>query len=229
MQAFLSQPEFRQWDLEYHDDWQDYDKYLTTPAEDVKPWDRYPSWYAFCDEHGADPDWRSFPNIRGPKEQAYLEVGLEASRKRMAAKRSKKESKKYMDYGNRYLMAAELADSLGDTSTAQYLRDRHKVYEGQLYPDVDVASMYFETFHAEKFPVRAHKNWGEGLNMAAEQFFARRAAEALEDTHEEYVYRKANDLLEKEDFKHMQIIGGRYLAYILEGRKLNGEPEDLNF
>lgn len=229
MKTFLLRPEFRRWDLEYHDHWQDYDKFLKKPAKDARPWDRYPDWYTFCDTHGLHPDCRSLPNIRGKKEHRYLEAGMEASRKRMKAKSRKKEIKKYLDYGNRDLMAYQLAAELGDTSTAQYLGDRRHVYKGQLYPDVEDISMYFEIFHNQKFPVRANKNWGEGLNMAADQFFARQAATVLMDTHEEYLYRKVNDLLEKEDLDYMRIIADRYREYILEGRKLNGEPEDLKF
>ena len=145
------------------------------------------------------------------------------------AETPKKETKKSLHYNDKDLMAAELADLLGDTTTAQYIRDKYDCRKGQLYPDVDVALMYFEAFHNEEFPVQANENWGESLVMAADQFFARRAAAALEETHEEYLYRKANDLLEKEEDNFYQRIAERFRERIMEGRMKKGEPGDLNF
>ena len=141
----------------------------------------------------------------------------------------KEETKKSLHYNDRELMAAELADLLGDTTTAQYIRDKYDARKGQLYPDIDVALMYFEAFHTEEFPVQAHENWGESLVMAADQFFARRAAAVLEETHEEYLYRKTNNLLEKEKDNYLGGIADRYREVILKGRMKKGEPRDLNF
>ena len=229
MKGFLLQPAFRRWDLEEHQHWQAYDEYLTRPDKDTNLRMDYPKWFAYCDAHGTDPDWRSLPNIRGQKEDAYIKAARDANKTQGAVEPPKEETKKSMDYNDREVMAAELADVLGDTTTAQYIRDRYDARKGQLYPDVDVALMYFEAFHTEVFPVQAHENWGEALNLAADQFFARRAAAALEETHEEYLYRKTNNLLEKEKDNYLGGIADRYREVILKGRMKKGEPRDLNF
>ncbi len=229
MKAFLLQPAFSRWDLDQLENWQDYDQYLTGPDKDTNLGVDYPSWFAYCDGHGTDPDWRSLPDIRGQKEHAYMNAARSTRTTQRAADTPKEETKKSLDYDDRELMAAELADLLEDTTTAQYIRDKYDARKGQTYPDVDVALMYFEAFHTEEFPVQAHENWGEGLNLAADQFFARRAAEVLEETHEEYLYRKANNLLEKEEHNYFRRIADKYGEFIMEGRMKKGEPKDLNF
>lgn len=229
MKAFLLQPAFRRWDLELHDNWQNYEKYVEPADKDISLRTDYPSWFAYCDAHGTDPDWCSLPDIRGQKEQAYMKAARDSKKTSKAADAPKEETKKSLHYNDKDLMAAELADLLGDTTTAQYIRDKYDCRKGQLYPDVDVAQMYFEAFHTEEFPVQANENWGEGLVMASDQFFARRAAAALEETHEEYLYRKANDLLEKEEDNYFQRIAERFREVIMEGRMKKGESRDLNF
>jgi hypothetical protein len=215
--------------LEIYDNWQDYEDYVIEPDEDINLKMDYPHWFAHCDAHGTDPEWRSLPDIRGLKEQAYMKAARDSRTAHKVAETPKKETKKSLHYNDKDLMAAELADLLGDTTTAQYIRDKYDARKGQLYPDVDVALMYFEAFHTEVIPVQAHENWGEGLNLAADQFFARRAAAVLEETHEEYLYRKANDLLEEEEHNFYRRISDRYREIILKGRMKKGEPGDLNF
>jgi hypothetical protein len=158
-----------------------------------------------------------------------MKAARDSKKTSKAADAPKKETKKSLHYNDKDLMAAELADLLGDTTTAQYIRDKYDCIKGQLYPDVDVALMYFEAFHTEEFPVQANENWGEGLVMAADQLFARRAAAVLEETHEEYLYRKANDLLEEEEHNFYRRISDRYREIILKERTKKGEPGDFNF
>ena len=229
MKDFLLQPTFSRRDLEIYDNWQNYEDYVIEPDEDINLKMDYPSWFAYCDANGTDPDWRSFPDIRGQKEHAYMNAARDTKKTHKVAETPKKETKKSLHYDDKELMAAELADLLGDTTTAQYIRDKYDARKGQLYPDIDVALMYFEAFHTEEFPVQAHENWGESLVMAADQFFARRAAAVLEETHEEYIYRKANDLLEKEEHNYFRLITDRYREIILKGRIKKGEPGDFNF
>lgn len=229
MKGFLLQPAFSRRDLERVDNWQAYDEYVASPEESTNSWNEYPKWFDYCDAHGSDPDWRSLPDIRGQKERAYLYGDRDARTTPEAADTSEKETKKDLHYNDKELMAAELADLLGDMTTAQYIRDKYDARRGQLYPDVDIALMHFEAYHTEKFPVQANDNWGVGLNLATDQFFARRAAEVLEETHEEYIYRKANDLLKKDERNFFGRITAQYREIILEARKEKGEPADFNF
>ena len=127
------------------------------------------------------------------------------------------------------LLAAELADELGDIETAQFIRDRYHAREGQIHPDIDVSLMYFEAFPSEPFPVSANENWADGLIMAADQFFAHHAAEVLDEIHEEYVYLKSHDLVEKAQRNYYWKIAEQYADGILEERAEQGEPKDFNF
>ena len=51
----------------------------------------------------------------------------------------------------------------------------------------------------------------------------------LEETHDEYLYRKANDLLENDKENIYGFTIDRFREVILKGRTIKGEPRDFNF
>ena len=230
MKSFLLRKDFRKWDLNQHNHGQQYDEYVETEEErkQGEPGE-YPLWYTYCDEHLDEPDWRALPNLKGEKEQFYMEAVPQSTPAHQGVTQPPTEEKQSMSWYDQEQYAIKLAEEMGDQKTAQYMKDRIYTRKGQTGPDVDAPQRYLEVHQEEMIAIPADAHWATGLNRSAEMHQARKAAEMLDEVHEEYIYRRANNILPPKKTAYMQLITSHFQEDILQGRKHLGEPEDFNY
>lgn len=228
MKRFLTREDFAVWDVDDTVHGQEYDAYRN-PPQDEEPdlWDAYPKWYAYCDEHLDELDWRDLPDLKGEKEALYLKAGKKKKTAPVTTSVPPARKKK-IDYEEEEQMVLALAEHLGDEFTAQYLKDRQYVHSNEITIDVRNAIHYLQTPHGELIPMPADNDWFSAVKRSAEMHQARKAAELLDDIHEQYLYSKANDLLEPVD-DYLEDVVEMFRENILAGRKKLGEPENFNY
>ena len=85
----------------------------------------------------------------------------------------------------------------------------------------------------EVIPVEDHDDWREGLKIACEQYHRTKTIQILEDVFDEYriLCDMEGGFEEWEGTPELPMFSDHdeYISKIFKGRKLMGEPEDLNF
>ena len=97
--------------------------------------------------------------------------------------------------------------------------------------EVDMEIIYLSEAK-EIVPVEYHDDWREGLKIACEQYNRNKTIQILEDVFDEYqILRDMEGGFEEwEADKHPSYTTREeHISNILSGRRLMGEPEDLNF
>ena len=139
-------------------------------------------------------------------------------------------------------LSVESRRALIDRYVKQYETYENKIgYEGwrwctttrQFTERID--GIVYELQEQEEYvPVESNDDWREGLSQAKEMFERGKIVDALPHAYDEYVYLLANKLgfedwiEQKESYTDATIIAN-HKASILEGRRLNNEPENFDF
>lgn len=201
-----------------------------------------PAWFEYCYERTGTGTYLELPDIRGEKEGFYLRLGRstqpgkseaiqkvhEAFQNNDAKTYRDNEGKEYLSFEQESLK--NFVDLFEDKTTREYYEVHYWSQQPQDEVDRLERKMKFLLRAEGPVPIPAHYDWKEALEMAADNYKLRMIAEHMPSAFEQYEFNRSMQIQEplnpaaevaaaKKDIK----------KDILLGRKLNGEPEDLNF
>ncbi len=213
-------------------EWQDYPE--IKEAYETNNGNRdFPEWYDFHNGRTGAGALMTLPDIRGEKEKFYYEIHFankqELEKEQIAEAERKYDSRPWLEYPDE--------DFIKWFVTTYENKQVQKVYEEYAWANrnadkkEDVMFEFNDLINAdEPVPIEAHYDWYEGLKKTQNSYRCKKIAEALPMALEQYQMNIQMGIAfpaEKKSF-HNQV-REIWLGNILSGRKLNGEPEDLNF
>ena len=234
MQQFLNQDN-ADTEMGWFDNWQDYEEikeaYNTDNANR-----NFPEWYEFYNGRKGTGVYMLLPDIRGEKEEFYMDLWRESKKEEWAEQRrlheqNSVEQKKYISY-----YEEGLVDWFVSTFENKEVQHFYKAYKWSNKDNNDKEMMEEDLkllFEADEYvPIEANMDWKEAIRIAAQKYRLRKIAEALPLAYEQYLMNIQLGIgfpNENRLFESFQNIKQDRINCILIGRKLNGEPEDLNF
>ena len=213
-------------------EWQDYDEIKEAYNSDNANRD-FPEWYDFHNGRTGSTVLMLLPDIRGEKEKFYYDIHFAHQREL-----NKKDSEEVeSNWDERPWIKSY------DPGTIKYFVSTFEnKAELALYNEYAFANRHRdeeETLHAvtrellkadEPVPIEAHYDWFEALQLALSTYRRKKIAEALPMALEQYQINIQMGIAfprDKENsYVQFRVI---WLKNLLNGRRLNGEPEDLNF
>jgi hypothetical protein len=219
---------------EHYYSWQDYDE-LTRKSEDGLM-DDYPGWYEFYDSRMGTGALLILPDHKGTMENFYLDL----IRKPLL--------ENYIPSVNPepapYLFAwrEDLFDFAKHFETDKYFRALFKYYryydeKENRRPNYDDLEQAIRFLLKADRPVylKAHLTWDNAILAAVKEYQNTKIVEALDFAYEQYLlmrdlgFSMGKTLEEvKAEYDNNDIVK-IYRKNILDGRLLNGEPEDFNY
>lgn len=216
--------------------WQDYDS-IMKKDENGLPNDM-PAWYDFYDMRMGTGALLILPDIKGDKEEFYLNCYRDSMRKEnpSTTPATPADPRPYLtgigQEFNRFVNAYE---------TDAYFIELFKYYDfaNTIRNDrlEDEVTMAIDTLTNADRPVyiSSRLKWDEAILEAANKYKTTKIAEALDFAYEEYVLRKELGISGNQTTaeilanNHRDTICQLFRKGILNGRKFCGEPEDFNY
>jgi hypothetical protein len=225
--------------------WQDYSAIKEAYASESEN-RNFPEWYDFHNGRTGHSAYLLLPDIRGDKEEFYLDFWRTEAHRKDAEMKKEAESLKALTDASGIAPADDpdrrpwlnydksgwmtwFVNTFEDKTTQEIFQQ----YGGE-HP---FSNKYDENIHSdlrllgdsgEPQPVEAWYDWKEAIHRAAEKYSIKKIMEAMPLAYEQY--RMKIDLhipFETPDIDRDNSMW--YMKAILRGRELNGEPQDFNF
>lgn len=209
--------------------WQDYDEikeaYNTSNANR-----NFPEWYDFHNGRTGGGVLMLLPDIRGEKEIFYLDLHYE--HQRALSKQSDEDWEHTRD--KRPFIESYDPDTIKYFVSTFESKEELALYNEYAFANrhSDKSERLYEITRSllkadEYVPIEAHYDWFEALERALSKYNCKKIAEALPLALEQYQMNIQMGIAFPCERKYEFRDG--WLKNILHGRKLNGDPEDLNF
>lgn len=221
-------------DTQWHfqEPWQDYEE--IKEAYNTNNGNRnFPEWYEFNNGRTGTGVLMQLPDIRGDKEKFYRDL-YNANRNELnkvqqeewEKKRDKRPWLKGYDEDVLKYFVTTFENRTVNNYYNEYSDANRHVYKKE-----DIERLTDQMINTDEFiPIEAHYNWVEALEKALERYKCKKIAENLPLALEQYQMNiQMGIAFPDKDRSHHHEIWKLYEQTIIEGRKLNGEPEDLNF
>jgi hypothetical protein len=219
-------------ELDFWESWQDYNE-LKEAYENNNSDYNFPEWYSFHNTHTGSGALLLLPDIRGEKEAFYYDLHFEEQRRK-----NKEEEEEYernrdarpsLDYYDpevvEYFVTKFESKDVQKIYKEYAHANRHEDKEERLY-DIMKELLYTD----EQIPIEAHYDWYQALELALKKYRCRKIAEALPAALEQYqMHIDMGIAFPVEGKKFREQMRKIWLDNILSGRRINGDPEDLNF
>lgn len=235
---FISSDDFERELYDYFVDWQDYDEYKDNHESDEED-SILPEWYQYYDSRMGTSSLLSLPDVRGKKEEFYRDLYFaDANKKREEEKeRQKKEGTyKETEIDKRPFMGAynEFLDEFVNTFEDEKIKRYYRAceYSGTSIDEDEDLELAINALleSGEKIGIETNPDWREAVLIAARNYEKGKILEYMDVVYSEYLQRKQLGIsYEKPKKDHDESLSKMIISQILHGRKLNGEPEDLNF
>lgn len=218
----------------YYTQWQDYDELMEKDEDGLLQ--NMSDWYDFYDGRMGTSSLHILPNIRGEKEEVYMNINREILKSLNPSVYVPDERLSISGYG----------ESLTDFATI-FETDKHfiQLFKGyeinykkeSAYPYPENIEEAIEVLSSADriINLSSHLNWNEALISAAKSYNNTKIVEAMDIVFVEYLMlcelgmttaKSKSDI--KEAYENDEIVK-LYRTSILKGRVKNGEPEDFNF
>ncbi len=236
LKEFLIEGDFRE-DIEYFASWQDYDKFKENYNSDSED-DMLPLWYEFFDSRKGSGNLLTLPNTRGEKEDFYWKIYFDNQIKTGQEKIEKQKIEgTYIEpvIDNRPILNSfgdhlyEFVELFEEGKTKRYFKAEYDSSESRY--ELEDIEPYLEILLNADEPVTMEisDNWKDAIIKTAVKYENGKVSEVIDEVYGEYLQRISLGIsYEKHESYHENISKGM-MEQILKGRKLNGEPEDLNF
>jgi len=215
---------------------QDYDSIMEKDENGLP--DDMPAWYDFYDMRMGTGALLILPNLKGAKEDYYMECSRKALQKDKppATVPAPVEQRPYL-----YGFGEEQTKFVNACETDAYFVELFKYYDfANTKRDdrlEDEITMAIETLTNADRPVymSSHLLWDKAILEAANKYTATKIAEALDSAYEEYLLRRDLGISGNQTIAEIHANNFRddicqlYRRGILNGRKFCGEPEDFNY
>lgn len=209
------------------DEWQDYDE-IKEAYNNENANRNFPEWYDFYNSRRGTSVYMILPDIRGEKEEFYMELAREENR-------SQNPQQPYIPENYLWYTDGDKKEWFIKTFETKEIQEYYAAYEWSqrnagLREDLDY---YLYTLYEADEPVamEANMDWAEAIKRTAIKYRNQKIAEALPQAWEQYMLNIQMGIAFQNErkFRTKDSIRKIYEEGILIGRKLNGEPEDLNF
>ncbi len=212
--------------------WQDYEDLKEAYATDDAN-RNFPEWYDFHNGRTGAGVLMTLPDVRGPKEDFYLQLAYDKQRAEHAEEWAEHErnsdQRPPLPYDEEHLKY--FVTTFEDAPTRRFYeaashQNRHGEMDEQLMTAI---SCLLEA--DEMIPMEGHYDFREAILNTEQLYRLRMIAEHLPIAYEEYLLNHNLGLapVPKDIVETMTNRANRFRADILQGRRLAGEPEDLNF
>lgn len=217
--------------------WQAYDN-IKEAAETEEPDWEVPEWYIFHNDRLGTGSYLLLPNTRGEKEEFYRDL----SRKERKAEIKKTaeadntpttakppvSNQSYISY-YKETDTEDFVNKFEDKLTRQYYK-AFKWFDNNSSDAEEYVEMMDELLKAdEMIPMEANTDWREGLRKTLIRYRAGKICDALPEALKQYLMTRSMNIGFPHNGNMSREVRYCFLDPILAGRKLNGEPEDLNF
>jgi len=234
MQQFLNQQN-ADTELGFLESWQDYEEIKEAYNTDNSN-RNFPDWYDFYNGRRGTGVYMLLPDIRGEKEEFYLDLWRATKKEEWAAQQQQIKAnqvlqKKYLNYYEEGLM-----EWFVTTFENKEIKHFYKAFEWSNKNDEDKELLEDDLnllFSADEYvPIESNMNWKEAIKMAAKKYRLKKTIDALHEAYEQYLMNIQMGIgfaNENRLFDTFESIKQDGIKTILIGRKLDGEPEDLDF
>ena len=226
-------------DFEMHNDyyyqWQKYDDYKAEYL-DSKSGSTMPEWYQFYDSRRGTGVLLTLPDIRGDKENFYLNLYYQDYRKQNAdklpdnSKIDKRPSFKYYEPE----VLEEFINMFEPLSVRDAYNAMQSTMEDSLDRDEKLGNAIETLKQAGNIELTFAGNWYDSILKTAHNYEKECLHKAFTIAYKNYLNRinmgiSFDSGLRQNDSDHITSLVNTYKQKIIKGRTLNNEPPDLNF
>ena len=220
----------------YYTQWQDYEELMEKSEDGLL--ENMSDWYEFYDGRMGTGSFHILQNIRGDKEEVYMNINREILRSLRTEKFEMvvDERPSLSGYGESITDFAKIFETdkhylqLYKGYEMNYKKESEYPYPEDIENAIEILSLADRPIH-----LLSHLNWKEALISAAKTYNNKKIVEALDIVFIEYkmlcelgmTTAKSKSEI-KEAYEKDEIVKV-YRTSILNGRVKNGEPEDFNF
>ncbi|MEI7812669.1 MAG: hypothetical protein WCJ01_09625 [Ignavibacteria bacterium] len=216
--------------------WQNYDDIKESVSGDDSA--EICRWYEFCDNRKGTPSFLLLPDIRGEKEERFIESRTEYHKKKQAE--SGKAVRTVIPHDQRPMLSSydhNIVEKFVKQFESGKLYEYYHAYErtdmDSNDEDLDVAIEILKEAE-EEIPIEPNKDWRTAILLTSKKYEQRKIAEALERVYKDYLNRLEMgitfEIHEKEErIKWYKEFAETMKSHILHGRILLGEPPTFDF
>jgi hypothetical protein len=210
------------------DNWQNYDE-IKVGNQNIEESYLMPEWYEYHNSRTGKGVLLLMGDIRGEKEDFYMNLVNEEEGKINPEYFEYKESAPYFNYMDEEVIEFFVTTFEDETTQKNYFQ------YSKLYLGGERDAMHFcELFHdlvelRDAVPVPSHYDFRQALEKGYNRYYLNKIAEHLPIAHEQYLFAKKMGIAF--DTKRKALIDVRDFCSerILKGRELNGEELNFNF
>ncbi len=235
--AYVNSKNF-QFDFNFNN-WQNFEEIRSAFNGDNDEDGKVPEWYRFYNSHTGKNSYMSLPDIRGEKERFYKQLAEEHDKSNIpeplestSPELSSEPEKPFLsafDPGVIDYFVANFEDKETQNTYKKYKLMSRAVDQREYDYRAMVQTL---ASHGEIWPIDDHNNWRLAFNNCYNNYRKYKIAEALPLAYEQYkMYREMNIPFEEKEHNSQLVEKLEEIdtSQVLMGRKINNEPEDLNF
>ncbi len=240
MQDYLRTHHVRHWEAIY-----DAQRYETVMRQVFDENEKYPNrWFRYMHKALGDASPLLLPDLRGAKEEKYIEIAEEAKRKEREAKgekpyQPKPPTHKHMPYPHQFYYGfAEHFEDPWFAALLKYLDDRNTAERAKnIHDETQDVDMVILQNAGEPIYLEEGREWDDAILHASLVYKHDKIAEGLDVLYQEYLFfketgiggRKSERQIEPDGTDFWMLLCKRAEDKIMQGRRLLGEPEDWEF
>ena len=220
-------------------DWRSYERLREVDVQDDSEEDEFPEWFLYHNMYTDAAEYISMPDIRGKREDFYIHLHNNAEEE----KNEPPIFKKPLQPGIKERCKKTTTDFVKSFETPRRIRlfENYVKYSpvNPFWYDADenaglddsVEEIMYKLSGMKdiRLPVEANADWRKGLIKAWEKFELEQVRLTLPEVYADYLFKTKNNIKfpEEENFYTSLLTTIRH--NIINGRRINGEPADLNF
>ncbi len=211
-------------------DWQNY--FELKDAYEKDNVGKFPEWYLFYDNRRGTNGYMILPNTRGNKENFYRILAYEYQQ----AQKGISNEEPYAYKEDLFYYDKKQRDYFVHTFESKQVQQLYHAVEwfDHIYSLENEAKYFIEIMAStdEIVPMEADENWLEAIKKSTRKFVTRKIIEALPLAWEQYMINIQMNIdfqVDTSEKNHSLEIRKMIYDNIMLGRKLNGEPEDVDF
>ena len=216
--------------------WEDYEE-LKEAYHDENSNHIFPAWYDYHYTMTGNSYLLDLPDIRGEKEEFYANI--------VRQKNAEKNEQEHIEFEKR--LAKKQETEINDYNEEHMdwfvktfeSKENYQLYKAMIWKDEERGKRDFIEYDFdllfsanEDVPIEYNSDWREGVRIAANKYRNRKIAEAMPTAWELYNINLQNGIsfhADESDIEMYKFVKKQTIETLIEGRILNGEPDNLDF